>query len=139
MADPILHIKDAYFFEVPKVLAPAVYRSRAEFPEVWVKLDPEFQDWEFDELYDKLVALQVSLPPKTDVHHEWKHWQHADHHNFAKPFDEFLEERYEQRVTEYKAWKAQQVAAAKAAKNDSQVEVVSRRPIEDYLRTLGQE
>ncbi|MAG93602.1 MAG: ATP synthase F0 subunit A [Planctomycetaceae bacterium] len=33
MADPILHIKDAYFFEVPKVLWPAHYESKDAVPE----------------------------------------------------------------------------------------------------------
>ena len=28
MADPVLHIKDAYYFEVPKLLAPANYKQR---------------------------------------------------------------------------------------------------------------
>ena len=139
MADPILHIKDAYFFEVPKVLAPAAYRSRTEFPEVWVKLDPQFQDWEFDKLFNGLAALQVTLPPKDDAHHDWKHWQHEDHHNFAKPFDEFLEERYHQRRSEFEAWKEQQIAAARAAKNEGEVGVIEGRPIEDYLTTLEEE
>ena len=139
MADPILHIKDAYFFEVPKVLAPAAYSSRAEFPEVWVKLDPQFQDWEFDKLYNGLAALQVTLPPKDDAHHDWKHWQHEDHHNFAKPFDEFLEERYHQRRSEFQAWKEQQIAAARAASDEGEVGVIERQPIERYLTTLEEE
>ncbi|MCE9607407.1 MAG: F0F1 ATP synthase subunit A [Planctomycetia bacterium] len=32
MADPILHIKDSYYFEVPKVLWPAHYKSIDELP-----------------------------------------------------------------------------------------------------------
>ena len=32
MADPILHIKDAYFFEVPKFLWRPVYRSTEDLP-----------------------------------------------------------------------------------------------------------
>ncbi|HYM99263.1 MAG TPA: F0F1 ATP synthase subunit A [Aestuariivirgaceae bacterium] len=136
MADPVLHIKDAYFFELPKLLAPAAYESRADFPEVWVKLDPEFQDWEFDHLYTELTALQVQMPPKDEAHHEWRHWQHADHANFAKPFDEFLELHYQQRVAEFQAWKKTQVAAAEAAKDESEAKIAAQRPIEDYLKTL---
>jgi len=33
MADPILHVKDAYFFEVPKFLARPAYRSIQDVPE----------------------------------------------------------------------------------------------------------
>lgn len=32
MADPILHIKDGYFFEVPKILWPARYKALEEIP-----------------------------------------------------------------------------------------------------------
>ena len=32
MADPVLHIKDSYYFEVPKLLYPYDYRSRQQFP-----------------------------------------------------------------------------------------------------------
>jgi F-type H+-transporting ATPase subunit a len=135
MADPVLHIKDAYFFEVPKILAPAAYRKRADFPEVWVKLDPEFQDWEFGQLYTELVAAGVELPAKDVVHADWKHWQHEDHAHFAAPFDEFLEHQYHRRMAEYQAWKKAEVAAAEAAKDESAARVANERPIEDYLKT----
>ncbi len=50
MADPILHIKDAYFFEVPRALWPADYESMEEVPasvRLWVekKWDPERNEW----------------------------------------------------------------------------------------------
>src|SRR5687768_14347114 len=118
MADPVLHIKDAYYFEVPKILAPAAYQKRADFPEVWVKLDPEFQDWEFERLYTELTAAGVVLPPHETAQHDWKHWQEVDHANFAKPFDEFLEQQYRQRLSEFQAWKQGEVAAAKAAQDE---------------------
>jgi F-type H+-transporting ATPase subunit a len=135
MADPVLHIKDAYFFEVPKILAPAAYRKRADFPEVWVKLDPEFQDWEFGQLYTQLVAAGVELPAQDVVHTDWKHWQHEDHAHFAAPFDEFLEHHYQRQMAEYEAWKKAGVAAAQAASDESAARVADERPIEDYLKT----
>jgi F-type H+-transporting ATPase subunit a len=136
MADPVLHIKDAYFFEVPKILAPAAYTKRSEFPEVWVKLDPEFQDWEFEKLYTGLTAAGVILPGKDAVHDQWKHWQHEDHAHFAAPFDEFLEHKYLARVAEFRAWKQAQVAAAKEKQDESAVKLAEQKPIEDYLKTL---
>lgn len=57
MANPILHIKDSYYFEVPKFLWPKNYDSVADFPDVWVKLDPEFQAWEAERLYEELQAI----------------------------------------------------------------------------------
>jgi len=47
MADPVLHIKDSYYFEVPKLLYPYELKDRRQFPDVWISLDPEYQDWEF--------------------------------------------------------------------------------------------
>ena len=32
MASPVLHIKDAYFFEVPKILWPSHRHAKADFP-----------------------------------------------------------------------------------------------------------
>ena len=57
MADPLLHIKDSYFFEVPKFAWPRNYKSRAEFPDVWVKLDPAYQQWEAEQQYEELAGL----------------------------------------------------------------------------------
>lgn len=41
MADPILHIKDAYFFEVPKFLWRPTYRSLKDVPAFLTKEHPE--------------------------------------------------------------------------------------------------
>lgn len=41
MADPILHIKDAYFFEVPKFLWRPSYKSLSDVPEFLAKAHPE--------------------------------------------------------------------------------------------------
>ena len=57
MASPVLHIKDAYYFEVPKALWPSARRSKADFPDVWVKLDPEFQLWEAERLHEGLAQV----------------------------------------------------------------------------------
>ena len=86
MSDPVLHIKDSFFFEVPKVLAPSNFQKREEFPDVWISLDPEFQDWEFKRLYDageigevRYAEGQYNHP--MDIEHSlWyspgtKHWR----------------------------------------------------------------
>ncbi len=41
MADPVLHIKDSYFFEVPKMLWPRHYKSVLEVPEFLRKAHPD--------------------------------------------------------------------------------------------------
>lgn len=113
MSDPVLHIKDSYYFEVPKALLPARYKSKDEFPDFWVKNDDQFQHWEATRLYEGLEPLAkekgIEIPelgsePDKHGHGEgllgdWRHWQHegAKHENFAKPLDVYLES-FEQRL-----------------------------------------
>jgi F-type H+-transporting ATPase subunit a len=106
MASDILHIKDSYYFEIPKVLAPAKYASKADYPEhlnVWVRLDDQFQKWEFEKLYHELDHLKLTVPDEHQLEHEWEHWSHG-HDNHGKPFDVYLEEHAEKLLADYKAW-----------------------------------
>ncbi|HEX6963449.1 MAG TPA: F0F1 ATP synthase subunit A [Lacipirellula sp.] len=93
MASAILHIKDAYYFEVPRALWKSDREAILDFPEHYVRLDPDYQAWEAERQYDGLAQLEglESLPPKQQLISRWQAWQH-DHANFAKPFDRFLEE-----------------------------------------------
>jgi F-type H+-transporting ATPase subunit a len=114
MANPVLHIKDSYYFELPKFVCPADYKSLQEYPDrldVWVSLDEEYQDWHFDKVYDLLTAKvpAVRLREREYVREQWRKWQHESHDNFGKPFDEFLESGYQFHLTQYPAWKARQV------------------------------
>src|SRR3954467_2893574 len=119
MADPILHIKDSYYFEVPKLLYPYEYRSRRQFPDVWVSLDPEYQKWEADRLYEALAGRDAGLPPKEETLHDWHQWLHANHANFAKPLQEFLEEKYLAYHDKFQPWKAAELQKARAEKDGS--------------------
>src|SRR5206468_9877689 len=99
MADPVLHIKDSYYFEVPKLLYPYEYTRRQQFPDVWISLDPEYQEWEAERLYKELHTLNDELPSQDKVLGDWHQWTHADHENFAKPLQEILHEKYLARYT----------------------------------------
>ncbi len=116
MADPVLHIKDSYYFEIPKVLYPYDYQKRQQFPEVWISLDPEFQNWEAERLYAELQARDASLPAKETTLHDWEHWV-ADHKNFAKPLKEFFGEKYAEHFTKFGEWKAAKTKAANQKKD----------------------
>ena len=133
MADPVLHIKDSYYFEVPKLLYPYDYGSRKQFPDVWISLDPQFQDWEFARLYRELTLADAGLPAQATAQHDWHHWRDHDHANFAKPFDVFLEEKYETHVAKFNEWKKAEVAAA-AKKNDGSLDDARRLTFDDYLK-----
>src|SRR5262245_60620451 len=116
MADPILHIQDSYYFEVPKLLYPYEYTRRQQFPDVWISLDPEYQEWEAERLYKELHTADASLPSKDKTLEDWHHWVQADHANFAKPLKEFLTEKYQDYVAKFKEWKAAEEEAAKGDK-----------------------
>lgn len=111
MASPILHIKDAYYFEVPRALWKSNRQTRDEFPEHYIRLDSEFQDWEAKRQYDDLAKLKSleGLPAEASLMAQYHAWVHESD-NFAKPFDRFLEEAPSQ------AWFQQQLALGKFAK-----------------------
>jgi F-type H+-transporting ATPase subunit a len=120
MADPVLHIKDSYYFEVPKVLFPYEYRSRRQFPDVWVSLDPAYQEWEAHRLYEALQVRDSGLPSQDKVQSDWHHYTHADHANFAKPLKVYLEEKYQAARKDFQAWKNAEIAKARAQKDGSE-------------------
>ncbi|WP_425614329.1 F0F1 ATP synthase subunit A [Anatilimnocola sp. NA78] len=141
MADPILHIKDAYFFEVPKVLWPRDFKSKedvAKVSPVWVELDSQFQDFEFHKQYHELERLGVKLPPEATAHDDWHHWVHGDHAHHGKPFDEFLEAKYQAKKAEFSAWKAKQVELASKEPAARQAEArrdANNLTLDAYLRS----
>lgn len=139
MADPILHIKDSFYFEVPKVLYPCAYRSAAQFPDVWVSLDAQFQQWEARRLLRELADAQAGLPPDAQVLDDWQHWVHADHANFAKPLDEFLGEMHARLHAGFVAWKKAEIETARKRSTQEAVEAqakAERLAFEDYLERL---
>jgi F-type H+-transporting ATPase subunit a len=136
MADPVLHIKDSYYFEIPKLLYPYEYRSRRQFPDVWISLDPAYQAWEAERLYGALQQRDAGLPSKEITLHDWQHWVHADHANFAKPLKVFLDEKYQGYVTKFKNWKAGQIKSALAKKDGSDAKA-KKLDFDDYLNHLA--
>jgi F-type H+-transporting ATPase subunit a len=93
MASTVLHIKDAYYFEVPKLLWPSHRPSKAAFPDVWVKLDPDFQLWEAERLRAALAGRIEDVPNWADLKQQYLAWTREDH-NVGKPLDVMLEQRY---------------------------------------------
>jgi F-type H+-transporting ATPase subunit a len=93
MSSPILHIKDAYYFEVPHVLWKSNRETIEDFPDHYVRLDPDYQDWEAHRQYEGLAdtAGLQNLPAEATLLEEYHHWRH-DHAHYASPFDRFLEE-----------------------------------------------
>lgn len=91
----ILHIKDTYYFEVPKFLYAPKREQPSDFPDWWIRHDADFQKWEAEQLYQPLVQVfgeTGGLPAREELVHQYEHWKHDDHKNFGKPFERFLEE-----------------------------------------------
>ncbi len=95
----ILHIKDGYYFEVPRALWQSDRRAIEDFPEFWVRLDPDYQLWEAERIYASLEGVANDLPPWPELREQFIHWQHAgaNHEHVGKPFDRFLAEAPSQR------------------------------------------
>lgn len=131
MASDVLHIKDSYYFEVPKGLLPCHYASKADFPTLWVQLDPQFQSWEAERLYNEFAKLNPKAGSKDELLHEYESWKH-DHANEGKPFDKFLEqhEKYSEwfASTAKLSGGAQWKAAKERAGGESAVKVFKSDP-----------
>lgn len=112
MASNLLHIKDSYYFEVPKFLWPSGRENIDDFPEFWVRLDPEYQAWEADLLAHKLDLELEGSPDAHDLVHQWEHWQHSDHANHGRPFDVFLEMQKDELEASYETWQAKDPSRA---------------------------
>lgn len=141
MSDPVLHIKDSYYFEVPKALCPSVYKDRTDFPAIWGRNDPSYQEWEFHQVYHWLEGAQFGkVPSEAELHDGWHDWAHHDHANAGKPFWRYLNERHAENEAGYQAWKASEVAKAKASDEtgDAKAAAVKKAEglsLEDYLAT----
>ena len=98
MASSILHIKDAYYFEVPKALWRVEYAGikpgsvedgGRPFPDWLIRLDQSFLDWQAQRFASDVGSLGVELPDgwMADYHH----WLHEDHANVGKPLAAYIE------------------------------------------------
>jgi F-type H+-transporting ATPase subunit a len=115
MSDPILHIKDAYYFEIPRVLWQSNRQEIKDFPEHYIRLDPDYQDWEAKRQYEGLKASGAfqNIPAEEPLMAQYHAWR-SDHAHFAHPFDRFLEEAPSQ------GWFQKQLAIGAYAKKGSQ-------------------
>lgn len=132
MASPILHIKDAYYFEVPRGLWRSDRESREEFPEHYIRLDSDYQDWEAARLYDGLAELSglEGVPAEAASLEAYRQWRDKGEH-FAKPYDRFLEEAPSQ------AWFQRQLAVgdyAEQARGESDEQFAARQTKAGELR-----
>jgi F-type H+-transporting ATPase subunit a len=119
MADSILHIKDSYYFEVPKFLWRGSYTGVSDgpgenpFPDFWIRLDADYQTWSAHQTVDVLKNLPenvawdsanqdgqqlATVPDWNHLVEQYQHWKHegSHHENAGKPFTRFLQESPDQ-------------------------------------------
>ncbi len=61
MADPILHIKDAYYFEIPKFMWPRHWKSHADIPQGLAFLNKDHADVPIEEI-NREMSGKVVIP-----------------------------------------------------------------------------
>jgi len=104
MASDILHIKDSYYFEIPKFMWQSHREKASDFPDWFVRLDDDYQAWEADPILVGLTEIGVSGDDLAPLKARWLAWQHADHKNAAWPLDGYLERQSEVVSKEASAW-----------------------------------
>jgi F-type H+-transporting ATPase subunit a len=138
MASDVLHLKDSIYFEVPRALWRSNKTSITDFPNWWVRLDPDFQSQEADRLIAELKGLGAADPQILDgLKEQWLHWQHDNHANFGRPLDMFLEMQAAQLDRDAARWR-------RASKDTKQLEgdelvrtyISSQKPTFGWFRTF---
>ncbi len=123
-SDPILHIKDSYYFDVPRKLSRATYDSPEQIADQvgpWVvRNDADYQSWEADRFIAELRQIMGDVPALAQAKQAWLTWQHADPHRHGRPFDQYVED----------ARKALDGRAAQWAKD---ISPAPRVPAQEYL------
>lgn len=109
-SDPILHIKDSYYFDVPRKLYRASYDSPQQIADQvgeWaVRNDADYQSWEADQFIDKLSKLVADKDALSHAKQAWLDWQHADPRRHGRPFDQYVEDSVAALRVTAKAWSA---------------------------------
>ena len=119
MASDILHIKDGYYFDVPKFLWRSDYKTPGDFPPWFLRLDPDFQDWE---------AVGIEASKVAGLKSEWSHWQHENHKNHGWPLWAFVESRLDDIAKKATRWAKTQSQAPR----DPVVAYLAEHPEEQY-------
>ncbi len=95
-SDPLLHIKDSYYFDVPRKFWRASYSSAEEMADEvgeWVvRNDIDYQDWEADLFIAEIEDIIGDRPALHHAKEAWRHWQHEDPHRHGRPFDQYVED-----------------------------------------------
>ncbi len=104
MASDILHIKDGYFFEVPRVLWRSNRETPKDFPDWFVRLDSDYQSWEADTIIGGLTEMGVDPVTLSGLKDTWQKWQNESAKTAGWPLDAYLEKQAANAVSAAGAW-----------------------------------
>ena len=112
MASDILHIKDGYFFEIPRVLWKSNRVEAKGFPFWFVRLDSDYQSWEADTIVTGLTDIGVDSVNLSGLKKTWEDWQHLSPKNTGWPLDAYLEKEAATAISLANTWSTKNVPRA---------------------------
>ncbi len=77
MSNIILHIKDSYYFEIPKMLWRGNAKSASDLPAWLVRLDDDYQSYEADATIAGLKEMGVPEANLSGLKAQWTEWKHS--------------------------------------------------------------
>lgn len=115
MASDILHIKDSFYFEVPKALWRKDYQSPQELYDAYgawvIRNNDGYQDWEAERIVEGLKKLVKDPKALDGLVEQWKHWQHENHARAGRPIDQFLDDEMSRLEKQAAKWGSKQTDA----------------------------
>lgn len=116
-SNPILHIKDAYYFDVPRKFWRANYDGASDMADnvgEWVvRNDSDYQDWEADLFIGRLEKILGKSEALNHSKEAWRSWQHADSKRHGRPFDQWVEDSLVELDSVASKWAASSESDAK--------------------------
>lgn len=96
MASDILHIKDSFYFEVPKALWRKDYKTAQEFYQAYgpwvIRNHAGYQQWEAEKIVEELKGVVKDAKQLDGLIDQWQHWQHERHERVGRPLDQYLDD-----------------------------------------------
>lgn len=116
MASHILHIKDSYYFEVPRGLWRKNHQSASDFYQAYgpwiVRNDPDYQDWQAEQLVAEMRALLPQSSELDGLVAQWKQWQHQKHARHGRPLDQYLVDELSSLESRAEKWAVKNAAGS---------------------------
>lgn len=114
MASDVLHIKDSFYFEVPKALWKSNRNSATELANDYgpwvVRNDDDYQDWEAAKIIEGLKSIVEDPSNLKGIEAKWKAWRNAKHIRYGRPFDQFLDDEVAELKETASKWAKNNVA-----------------------------